>query len=1352
MTQRLARVFFLLLLSAAPAAAQEEDPAAVAAERVQQAAAAWRRGDVEGREQSLAHLREAVALYRKAGDSTGLRTSLNQMGQSHLATGRADSALIYHRRALEVSLASGGRKAAGNTRGLIGNVFFTTGRGDSALHHYAAAAAMLEAVGDRTGLAVALTRTGMIHRTEGRGDSALAYLRRALDTIRTAGNPVGQAVVLRELGGTLAGAGRLEDALDAFRESLRLSSEAGAVDPATLGTLGQLHRDTGRLDSALVYVDLALDRAEERGDLQNRIAALTSAAELHVLLGRPDSADALRQRALVAARTDLHDAHDHRQLGYLATLYRELDRPDSARVYFRRALEAARAEGDPRAQIAALSSLSDVLAGVALPDSALAHRRAANRLLEELGELDDAAMALTQTGQLHQQLGHGDSARFYFRRALGAASRVGERAEMEALIGLAMLHEEQNQADSAAAYHRRSLRLARELGTSEARLRAASSFGLFWQGQGQPDSALTYHQHALEQAESTGDLGQQAETLGYMGSALRALGRHDEAYRIHERSLELARNAPGRATDADQLREIGSLLHELGRSRDALDYLRQALALAPNVASYSRELHRASVYNLMGMAHGALGEPDSAYVYGRLSAELSARGGSGLGELSGRAAAGSSAAIAGRADSALVWNRRALELARAAERPADEVTLLTGLSSLMSSIGRQDSAVTYAATAARVAEETGDPALRAQALLTLGGAQIAFGKTQEAEATLRSGVELAQGHGLSELEVAFLNALGNVLVTVDPDSAVSYFLEAHDLEQGRAEPGSSMSFWRGMAYAELFAGHLDLALEHADMLLMKARETGSPGLEADALKLHTAAHLVRQSWHRAAAYADSTAHVESRLRRHAGGDANRLSFAEQSFPLYGAWAAAWLSMPSDVSACIECVSDAAEGLDPFAPENAELAALAALERGRAQGLLDLMHGSDRAAVTVPQPGADMVAEGRALAQAATAGEAAVMTYLLYNGGAGFVETPDVLVTWLVLPDGRTHTATRLVDIDAVAAAVDTLREVLGVGGAAARSRLGTRTSLNDPDPDLDPLPGLAARPWQGALRDMASLLLPPDLIQRLPAEVDLVVVPQGPLALIPFAALPLPDGTPLGLRYALRYAPSLRGLAEARARPLPYRTTDGPRSAAGALVVGNPAMPAELDPLPGAAAEANSVADLLGTTALIGGQALEARVRDRVGEAPVVHLATHGLAYSSEARVRDSWIALAPGAGEDGLLTVAEILEELPPLRADLIALSACQTGLGDIKQAEGTVGLQRALLARGARSVLVSLWNVDDTATSSLMRLFYQHWLSDPDRPTKAEALRRAQETLRTVPRYRHPAYWAPFQLVGAP
>jgi CHAT domain-containing protein len=211
---------------------------------------------------------------------------------------------------------------------------------------------------------------------------------------------------------------------------------------------------------------------------------------------------------------------------------------------------------------------------------------------------------------------------------------------------------------------------------------------------------------------------------------------------------------------------------------------------------------------------------------------------------------------------------------------------------------------------------------------------------------------------------------------------------------------------------------------------------------------------------------------------------------------------------------------------------------------------------------------------------------------------------------------------------------------------------------------------------------------------------------------------------------------------------------------AHSLVVGNPKMPTapdisgkplKLSPLPGAQEEATSVATILGTPPRVGPKATETMVKSLLSKTNVVHLATHGYAYQSRDHVNDSFVALAPGEGNDGILTVSELLANGEALVADLVVLSACQTGVGNIQEGEGTVGLQYAFLARGARSVLVSLWSVNDKATALLMRQFYHHWLDDIDGPMKSEALRRAQADVRGTAGFEHPRYWAAFQLVGA-
>jgi CHAT domain-containing protein len=359
--------------------------------------------------------------------------------------------------------------------------------------------------------------------------------------------------------------------------------------------------------------------------------------------------------------------------------------------------------------------------------------------------------------------------------------------------------------------------------------------------------------------------------------------------------------------------------------------------------------------------------------------------------------------------------------------------------------------------------------------------------------------------------------------------------------------------------------------------------------------------------------------------------------------------------------------------------------------------------------------------------------------------------------------------------DSLAYLVRAFRVTLGAGDSDAPSRLGARGGVRlETDRGIG-IRGAADGAWERAARRLAAVVLPDSLIRLLPDSGEVVIVPHGSLSLVPFAALPL-GGVSFGERYAVRFAPSIAALSELEAAAEQRKNLgddSGParraRVSASALVVADPTMPTvraadgtgvTLGQLGGALAEGTALAKRLGVTVLSQGKATEAEVRRRIGQASLVHFATHGYAYASEDRARDSFIALAPdsarrGGSHDGLLTAGELLsDDSLRLSAELIVLSACQTGLGDVKHAEGTIGLQRALLARGAGAVLVSLWSVDDDATRALMDRFYTHWLEDPKGVSKAEALRLAQREVRTDashPQWSHPRFWGAFQLVGS-
>lgn len=139
---------------------------------------------------------------------------------------------------------------------------------------------------------------------------------------------------------------------------------------------------------------------------------------------------------------------------------------------------------------------------------------------------------------------------------------------------------------------------------------------------------------------------------------------------------------------------------------------------------------------------------------------------------------------------------------------------------------------------------------------------------------------------------------------------------------------------------------------------------------------------------------------------------------------------------------------------------------------------------------------------------------------------------------------------------------------------------------------------------------------------------------------------------------------------------VPTEAGSTPRNGSGAclpaaLVVGNPSIPfvysgrtatrAKLQPLPGAEAESRTIAAQLGTQALTGKAATETTVRARMSRAPLIHFATHGLAYGSSSAPRRSFVAFASDSSHDGLLTMGELMDDQSlRLVAELVVLSAC--------------------------------------------------------------------------------------------
>jgi CHAT domain-containing protein/tetratricopeptide (TPR) repeat protein len=322
---------------------------------------------------------------------------------------------------------------------------------------------------------------------------------------------------------------------------------------------------------------------------------------------------------------------------------------------------------------------------------------------------------------------------------------------------------------------------------------------------------------------------------------------------------------------------------------------------------------------------------------------------------------------------------------------------------------------------------------------------------------------------------------------------------------------------------------------------------------------------------------------------------------------------------------------------------------------------------------------------------------------------------------------------------------------------------------------------------------------------------SLVVVSTGPLMGLPIEALAGPDGTFAGDRRAISYIPASRVYAHlkdkeaqdtrtalascllvgapvlgerasgAEAMEVASSSTGGDDSPGGApldmsvlreAAAGDFEALKELPELPFAESEIRDLATRLpGAVVLAGERASEQNVYQEVSEGrleqyDVIHFAAHAL-MNPNLPERSAIVLSQVGnpdpadsylKGEriiDGLLSSRDIRTDMR-LNADLVTLSACQTGLGRVATGEGHIGLTSAFLIAGARNVLSSLWKVADRPTNLLMTRFYDNLLGSPEK-SKVQALQEAKRWLREFEAedgsrpYAHPVYWAGFVLTGA-
>src|SRR6266542_1582247 len=896
------------------------------------------------------------------------------------------------------------------------------------------------------------------------------------------------------------------------------------------------------------------------------------------------------------------------------------------------------------------------------------------------------------------------------------------------------------------------------------------NIGEVYRLQGEMQKALEKYNEALPISQVVGDRRGEAEALNNMGSVYWSLGEMRKALEKYDEALPIVRAIGDRRGEAIMLNNIGLVYSFLGEMRKALDKFDESLPIRRAIADRRGEANTlnniADVYRLQGEAQKALEKCNEALPIYRA-----------VGDRRGEAIALNKIGMAylslGETRKALEKYHETLPITRAVGDRNGEADTLSNISGVYLSVGETRKALEKYHETLPIYRAVGDRRGEAIALNKIGMAYLSLGETRKALEKYHETLPITRAVGDRNGEADTLSNISGVYLSVgETRKALEKYHETLPIYRAVGDRNGEANTLLSIARAEQKRDNLTQARQAIEQAvsLVESLRTNIAGQEFRASYFAS-----RQEFFET--YIDVL--MEQRQQNPVAGiDAVALAVSER------ARARSLLELLKEARADIrqgvdgsllECERSLQQRLNARAaaqvsllnrkhtPEQAdavakEIAAITA-EYEEVQAQIRA-HSPRYAALTQPQPLGLAEIQQQALDE-----DTLLLEYALgENRSYLWLVSQRSIDSYELPPRAELEAATRRV------------YELL-----TARPKRRT-----PPDPQ-----------FIAQAKALSGMLLGPAAAQL--GNKRLVVVAPGALSYLPFVALPAPedkkrpagDYEPLIAKHEVvsvpsasvlsiirremagrqRAAKSVAVLADPVFESSDPRLTSAKNGNSSGETLPAPAADAELSELTRAIRTMNFSDARTGFTRLAfsrqeaesiialtpGGAGLKATdfsasralaMSRQLSEYRILHFATHGLLNSERPELSGLVFSLIDREGkpQDGFLRLHEIYNL--QLNADLIVLSACETGLGKEIKGEGLIGLTRGFMYSGAPRVVASLWNVDDLATAELMKLFYQGILKD-GLPAGA-ALRAAQLELSRQKRWASPYFWAGFVLHG--
>jgi len=791
------------------------------------------------------------------------------------------------------------------------------------------------------------------------------------------------------------------------------------------------------------------------------------------------------------------------------------------------------------------------------------------------------------------------------------------------------------------------------------------------------------------------------------------------------------------------LTSIGLVYDNLGERQKALEYYTQALSLHRAVGDRTGE---ATTLNNIGRVYAALGERQKALEYYTQALSLHRAVGNREGEATTLNNIGAVYDALGERQKALEYLIQALPIFRAVGDRAREATTLNNIGGVYAALGERQKALEYYSQALPILRAVGDRAGEATTLNNIGLVYAVLGERQKALEYYTQALSLHRAVGNRAMEATTLNNIGWVYADLgERQKALEYLIQALPIFRAVGDREGEATLLGSLAFIKRELGDLAEARVHLEdaLRLIESLRAAAPGPEfrasffaskRDAYEFYI--DLLMELHEREPGKGHDLGAFEASERARARSLLELLT--EARIDVTAGIAPELKERERAVHARIAGIqSQLLRAYSQAKPNSAEIAALEeALKRAdeeRVQIELEIRRKHPRyAALQYPAPIGVREIQGRLDEQTA------LLEYVL---------GPENAFLFVVTREG--FQAIRLGATAEIRERVEKLRAAIAQGPL--------RTAYGNYVVNARRLYQQLVQPAEKWLAGKRSLIIVPDgSLYYLPFEVLLTtgeLMPEDPRRL-PY----------LVRTYAVSYVPSASvwaGLSRPELRR-PEKTLlayadavygeAGPESAVGRAFSSAFGELKKLPPLPFSRREVQGIAALYSreeVTLHLGAEAREENVKgESLDRYRFVHFAAHGLLNENAPQYSGLVLTLPSAlrdAREDGVLQVYEVFNL--KLNAELVVLSACETGLGKQLRGEGLIGLTRAFFYAGAEAVLVSLWKVADVSTAELMVRFYRHLKAGRG---KAEALRQARLELLEQGRFVHPFYWAPFVLVG--